>query len=161
MNPRPLPRQGSALPLSYVPVIRAFTKYQDGSSLSRTISPANDQELYGIAVIYSQLANNVGVNFSRSLRSAQSRKRVPSFFALASLRSVPTSVSPERTAARTTHHPYLFKDPNKLQLAHDLHSLAKRKWPGLDPYIISIVLSDFPSWQDMFSLHLESFNPAF
>jgi hypothetical protein len=63
-------------------------------------------------------------------------------------------VSPERTAARTTHHPYLFKDPNKLQLAHDLHSLAKRKWPGLDPYIISIVLSDFPSWQGTWSLLL-------
>ena len=62
---------------------------------------------------------------------------------------------------RTPYHHYFLKDSNKLQLAHDLNSLAIREWPGLDLHIISIVLSDFTSWQEMFSLYLESFTPAF
>ena len=62
---------------------------------------------------------------------------------------------------KNPYHSYLFKDPNKLQLAHDLHSLAIREWPGLDLHIISVVLSGFTSWQDMLSHHLESLTPAF
>jgi hypothetical protein len=32
--------------------------------------------------------------------------------------------SPGRTAARTTYHHHFFKDPNKLQAAHNPHSLS-------------------------------------
>ncbi|MDH3929439.1 MAG: hypothetical protein OEV22_16005, partial [Deltaproteobacteria bacterium] len=48
-----------------------------------------------------------------------------------------------------------------LQVAHASYSLAIRKWPGLNLHIISILLSNFISWQDMFSPYLESFTSAF
>ena len=35
------------------------------------------------------------------------------------------------------------------------------EWPSLDLHIISILLSNFTYWQDMFSSYLENFTPAF
>ncbi len=45
MNPRPLPRQGSALPLSYVPMIKAYTKYARGKKIKTRFIVAGIENL--------------------------------------------------------------------------------------------------------------------